>query len=223
MKSGSELFKDGKANMPSKAEVSEQAIDRVFSSEPRLTDIKANFSHLVQEVERVAYEIYLESESRVYSELLDEFVGDGSNRIINEDKFIVLNQFFTSLSNSRKSRAGDTFELNIKNMLERLNYPFVHQAKLGDDRPDYIMPTQSHYEALPADCIIFTCKRTLKERWKQIVSEGSTGTTFFLATIDEKISGSGLKNMVCSLKSGPLFELVPASDMELRHGQEIYA
>ncbi|GEM_PF-3225617 len=30
-------------------------------------------------------------------------------------------------------------------------------------------------------------------------------------------------NLVCSLKSGPLFELVPASDMELRHGQEIYA
>ena len=29
--------------------------------------------------------------------------------------------------------------------------------------------------------------------------------------------------MVCPRKSGPLFELVPASDMELRHGQEIYA
>ena len=29
--------------------------------------------------------------------------------------------------------------------------------------------------------------------------------------------------VVCSLKSGPLFELVPASDMELRHGQEINA
>jgi replicative superfamily II helicase len=32
-----------------------------------------------------------------------------------------------------------------------------------------------------------------------------------------------LRRLVCSLKSGPLFELVPASDMELRHGQEIYA
>ena len=31
------------------------------------------------------------------------------------------------------------------------------------------------------------------------------------------------RRLVCSLKSGPLFELVPASDMELRHGQEIYA
>jgi len=29
--------------------------------------------------------------------------------------------------------------------------------------------------------------------------------------------------LVCSLKSGPLFELVPASDMELRDGQEINA
>ena len=33
----------------------------------------------------------------------------------------------------------------------------------------------------------------------------------------------GEAELVCSLKSGPLFELVPASDMELRHGQEIYA
>ena len=29
--------------------------------------------------------------------------------------------------------------------------------------------------------------------------------------------------VVCIPKSGPVFELVPASDMELRHGQEINA
>lgn len=29
--------------------------------------------------------------------------------------------------------------------------------------------------------------------------------------------------LVCSLQSGPGFELVPASDMELRHGQESQA
>jgi len=31
------------------------------------------------------------------------------------------------------------------------------------------------------------------------------------------------KGLVCIPKSGPVFELVPASDMELRHGQESQA
>ena len=35
--------------------------------------------------------------------------------------------------------------------------------------------------------------------------------------------GRSKRTVVCPHESGPLFELVPASDMELRHGQEINA
>lgn len=45
------------------------------------------------------------------------------------------------------------------------------------------------------DCIIFTVKRTLRERWRQIVTEGTRGLGFFLATIDERVSGNALDDM----------------------------
>jgi hypothetical protein len=38
-------------------------------------------------------------------------------------------------------------------------------------------------------------KRTLRERWRQIVTEGTRGLGFFLATIDEKITEAQLQEM----------------------------
>jgi len=45
------------------------------------------------------------------------------------------------------------------------------------------------------DCIIFTVKRTLRERWRQIVTEGTRGFLFYLATIDESIAGRDLSEI----------------------------
>lgn len=54
------------------------------------------------------------------------------------------------------------------------------------------MPSYDHYVKNAIDCIIFTAKRTLRERWRQIVTEGTRGLGFYLATIDEKISSNQL-------------------------------
>jgi hypothetical protein len=45
------------------------------------------------------------------------------------------------------------------------------------------------------DAIIFTAKRTLRERWRQIVTEGAKELGFFLATIDEKVSEAQIREM----------------------------
>jgi hypothetical protein len=55
------------------------------------------------------------------------------------------------------------------------------------------------------DCIIFTVKRTLRERWRQIVTEGTRGYLFFLATIDEKISSKQLQE----IQSHRIYVVVP--------------
>ncbi len=49
-----------------------------------------------------------------------------------------------------------------------------------------------------ASCVIFTVKRTLRERWRQIVTEGTRGLGFYLATIDEDVSGRDLGEMIQS-------------------------
>ena len=41
-------------------------------------------------------------------------------------------------------------------------------------------------------------KRTLRERWSQIVTEGTRGLGFYLATIDESISARDLGEMIHS-------------------------
>ena len=76
-----------------------------------------------------------------------------------------------------------------------LSYPFDEQVVING-KPDFLMPSAEHYRKNPMDCIIFTAKRTLRERWRQIVTEGTRGLGFYLATIDPKVTGSQLKEML---------------------------
>jgi hypothetical protein len=57
------------------------------------------------------------------------------------------------------------------------------------------MPGKALFKVNPAECIIFTAKRTLRERWRQITTEGKN-FRLFLATIDERVSGNQLKEML---------------------------
>ena len=76
-----------------------------------------------------------------------------------------------------------------------LGIPIPHSRTSARARPDYVLPSLEWYREYASDCIILTCKRTLRERWRQIVTEGATGQSFFLATIDEQLSGPELRRM----------------------------
>jgi hypothetical protein len=58
----------------------------------------------------------------------------------------------------------------------------------------------------PLTVIIFTVKRSLRERWRQIVTEGAKGLGFYLATIDPAVSAVDLKAM----QKQKIFLVVPA-------------
>lgn len=105
--------------------------------------------------------------------------------------FKLFDTFFLSLAQSRKSRAGRSFEAIHNALFKELSYPFDEQ-KVINGKPDFIMPSYGHFLENPIDCIIFTAKRTLRERWRQIVTEGTRGLGFYLATIDEGISSNQL-------------------------------
>lgn len=57
------------------------------------------------------------------------------------------------------------------------------------------MPGTSLFRVHPAECIIFTATRTPRERWRQITTAGKS-FRLFLATIDERVSESQLKEML---------------------------
>lgn len=198
-----ELINIFKNDILTPVEVIDEAIKRKLA--PPFNDeeyIKNNFSKLVMDIHDAAYNIYLQAEEKVgklaIRKTLEKKVKPVStvNQVLDEaaNMFKEFNSFFLSLAQSRKSRAGKAFEVILKTLFKRLNYPFDEQQVING-KPDFLMPGRAHYDRNPMDCIIFTAKRTLRERWRQIVTEGTRGLGFYLATIDDAITNIQLDEM----------------------------
>jgi hypothetical protein len=169
------------------------------------TQIKAHFDELIYDSEKEAYTVFLKYEhdygKKVIQAFIDSLISKGEIKDLKDvslaigKNFKFLDSFFLSMAQSRKSRAGKTFESFHNNLFKTLGYPFDEQAVING-KPDFLMPSAAYYHVNPMDCIIFTSKRTLRERWRQIVTEGTRGLGFFLATIDTKVSENQLQEMI---------------------------
>lgn len=207
-----QLFAKCADGIPSAEAVTRQAIEEALGHPPYDVDyVKDNFSSLVADVQVRAYGLYLEAERRVCGAVLANFTskqsGESSDESELSESFFVLDRFFLSLTQSRRTRAGSAFETVVTTLFEALQYPYTAQPDLSGSKPDFILPSIGHYGAFAADCLIFTCKRTLRERWRQVITEGMTGQAFYLATIDEGLSQSELQRM----KDRNVLVVVPAA------------
>ncbi|MCX6767015.1 MAG: type II restriction endonuclease [Candidatus Moranbacteria bacterium] len=201
-----EFAKEKNIKLENQENIVNEARDNVKNKYKYSTDrIKNNFDTLLEETEKEAYKLYLDYEKRYGEKVFDVFlkviIKSGELRKLeNTGKvlgkyFKLFDKFFLSLAQSRKSRAGKGFEKIHNSLFKILDYPFDEQAVING-KPDFLMPSVKHYRKNPMDCIIFTAKRTLRERWRQIVTEGTRGLGFFLATIDDKVSSAQLKEML---------------------------
>jgi len=172
----------------------------------RATDkqwIKSNFSKLIEEIQLKAYELYQNAERpaaaqafrEVFSALLPKTPNSEDFFKLLNDNFWVLDRFFLGLTQGRRPRAGKAFEHVINGLFTTLEYPYTSQPIING-QPDFLLPGIDHYQRNAMDCIIFTVKRSLRERWRQIVTEGTRGHMFFLATIDESIGTRDLADML---------------------------
>lgn len=185
-------------------EITEKAIREVLGT--RATDkrwMKSHFSELVEDVQLKAYEIYLDAERpaaahafrEVFSTLLPRDPKPDDFFKLLEENFWALDRFFLGLTQGRRPRAGKAFEHVINALFTALDYPYTSQP-LINGQPDFLLPSIEHYRRNAMDCIIFTVKRSLRERWRQIVTEGTRGHMFFLATIDETKGSKELAEML---------------------------
>ena len=189
-------------------------IESIYGKSP--DNIKVNFDDIVSSIEDIAYRIYLKEEeqfgSGVLSRYAEHLVSEGRIRSLDDvgkilgENFRTLDRFFLSIAQSRKSRAGRAFEETHNYLFRKLSYPFSDQAVING-KPDFLLPSKEHYATNAMDCIIFTAKRTLRERWRQIVTEGTRGLGFYLATIDENISGNQIREM----QNHRIYVVVPSS------------
>src|SRR3989339_944009 len=140
-----------------------------------LKKIKNNFDALLEETEKEAYRLYLNYEQKYGEKVFNVFIKElikskEFNKLENTGKvlgkyFKLFDKFYLSLAQSRKSRAGKGFEKIHNSLFKILNYPFNEQIVING-KPDFLMPSAKHYSKNPMDCIIFTAKRTLRERWR---------------------------------------------------------
>ena len=113
-----------------------------------------------------------------------------------------------SLSNtqSRRSRAGKTFEAIIYKVYDYLDYTFDSQSKVGrktftelglGKKVDSILPNIEAYEKRRNKTIIGTMKTTLRERWQEVAEEieRTKIPEIHLLTADESISKSKAQEM----------------------------
>lgn len=113
-----------------------------------------------------------------------------------------------SLSNtqSRRSRAGKTFEAIIYKLYEIYGYSYVSQGKIGKKNfterglgkmVDSLLPHIEAFEQRRDKVVIGTMKTTLRERWQEVVEEVSRTSLpkIYLLTIDENIAESKAQQM----------------------------
>lgn len=185
--------------------------------------VKTHFSDLVNLLHDRAYAKYLEQQREAGQHALQSYLkatlptnlsrGDMIIRVSN--LFDELDSFYLSLGQSRRTRAGRVFEAIIREMFRRLAYPFDEQQVING-KPDFVLPSAGHYATNPMDCVVFTAKRTLRERWRQIITEGIS-SKYFLATRDNQLSPSALGSM----RSNHIYVVVPADLKQEHYAREV--
>ncbi len=130
-----------------------------------------------------------------------EICGEYSGRI-----YPFIYQLSSSNTNSRRSRAGKTFEAIIYKIYDVLEYPYDSQAKVGrttfsklglGKKVDSILPDVDSYQRRRNKTIIGTMKTSLRERWQEVAEEieRTKIPQIHLLTADEDISTSKAKEM----------------------------
>ncbi|HEY4583537.1 MAG TPA: DNA mismatch endonuclease Vsr [Lysobacter sp.] len=109
-----------------------------------------------------------------------------------------LDAIFLSASQQRKTRAGRSFEHHIAATLTAGRIRYQEQAVTGGRRPDFVLPDATTLRKGSArdfnDALVLAAKTTLRERWKQVSSEG-LHCAVYLATVDDRVPDTSIKEM----------------------------
>ena len=115
--------------------------------------------------------------------------GFGSQGQEDVDGFI---SFSLSVQNRRKSRAGLALESHIEALLKANSIAYTRGAITENgNRPDFLFPSREAYQdtSFPdGRLIMLGAKSTLKERWRQVLSEAARIKRKHLLTLEPGIS-----------------------------------
>jgi hypothetical protein len=100
--------------------------------------------------------------------------------------------FSLSVQNRRKARAGQALENHLEAVFGAQGIRYVRGAETENrNRPDFLFPGQDEYrdQAFPPDRLaMLGAKSTLKDRWRQVLSEGVRIEEKHLLTLEPGVS-----------------------------------
>lgn len=190
------------SRMPQPKELAEQA-QKEYLAETGLNELNP-FSieapgDVVMRISRdLEYRLYKRSELRFRASQALAILAKESNLVESVVRgYATLDALFLSASQTRKSRAGRSFETHLSTMLRSAQIRFEEQAVTGGRRPDFVLPDVGTLMSPRRDfddAIVVALKTTLRERWKQ-VSKERFNSSVFLATVDDRVSEEAIVEM----------------------------
>lgn len=208
-----ELISTSVKVIPSVDEIISKALKRCNFTQ----EVEENFSSSVETLERVANSIYDEYENKCLETFAQGWIKQRGldnreeiKKILNHENYIekLKNEFIEfvkaiqnlekHLGNMRKARGGKSFEKIISILLGIVGIPYeIPRGEYRDRlrRIDIVIPSSQQAINYPDKAVFLTCKRTLRERWKQEVPQVGPNQTVYLITIDDDISQGKAKEI----------------------------
>lgn len=146
---------------------------------------------------------------RLERRIVAERIGDGFNLEggVDVDGFLA---FSLSVQNRRKSRAGHALENHLEALFTAQGILHVRGAETENrNKPDFLFPDVASYRdvAFPVDRLtMLGAKSTLKDRWRQVLSEAERIPDKHLLTLEPGIS----ENQTDEMRAKGLSLVIPA-------------
>lgn len=200
LKNGSLAACVARNRLPTPEQLAKQAQDRWLreTRQPALDPfvIDAPGDAVMRISRDIEYELYQQAELRQRAAQVAALLlrGDDPVRTLVKN-FRQLDGVFLSAAQTRKSRAGLSFERHVQRLLVDGRVRHEAQMVFGSRRPDFVLPdVRTLNDASRRDALILSLKTTLRERWKQLGLE-RLHAPVFLATVDDRVSTQAIDDM----------------------------
>ncbi|MBC8526762.1 MAG: hypothetical protein ISS28_03430 [Candidatus Cloacimonetes bacterium] len=188
--------------MPSGKQLAEFAQEKLI-----IKNVEKNFNSYLRELLNNEFDLYKEYEKKCTIKIFEEafqrklfkFPKDNSQKSFLgffDQYYDDFWKVFLGISQSRKTRAGGSFENHLRFLFSKINYPYDMQTTLNG-RVDYLFPSEEVFSKNRTVCLIISVKRTLRERWRQVIGELSSinAGKIYIATQEENIAKAKIHEM----------------------------
>ncbi len=129
-----------------------------------------------------------------FNKRISELIGEYAGRVMP-----YIYDLSLSTTQSRRTRAGQTFERLIESLMDVFEYPYDTQSSVGTEfftkhglgkKVDLLVPGAEKYIQNRSKSAVVTAKTTLRERWQEVAEEISRTNVphIYLLTVDEDIT-----------------------------------